>query len=195
MLDHESERPELDLVGICGSLRRRSYNRALLVSAAGEVPSHAFLDLVGIHDIPLFDEDLPTPDAVLRIRERIRAADGLVLACPEYNGGMTGVLKNLLDWLSYPHADSVLRHKPVAILGASTGMLGTARAQGQLRAVLGLCGSRVVLAPEVLVARADRCFDDELQMVDESTRRLVGKLMGRLVREAGEARPSVAVPA
>ncbi|MEU4641444.1 NAD(P)H-dependent oxidoreductase [Micromonospora sp. NPDC023814] len=181
------------LLGISGSLRARSYNTALLHAARAVAPEGVALEIADIGEVPLFNDDLlpDPPGAVARLRAQVVAADGLLLAAPEYNGGVTGVLKNALDWLSVPPTASALRRKHVALVGASPGMLGTARAQTQLRAVLTLCGARVVAAPEVLVAHAHRRFDDDLALADEQARLLLGKLVGRLVREIRGSHPLV----
>ncbi len=177
-------RDGLRLVGISGSLRARSYNTALLHAVRAVAPDDVGIDIV-LADLPLFNEDLlaSAPPSVERLWRQVRAADGLVLACPEYNGGITGALKNTLDWLSVPFTESALRAKPVALVGASNGRLGTARAQTQLRSVLGHCGARVVAGPEVLVAGAAGRFDEELRLVDERAPVFLRKLLDELVAE------------
>ena len=122
------------LVGISGSLRAASWNTALLRAAASALPPHAALEIADVRDVPLYDQDLEADDfpaAVTRIKDLVQAADGLVIATPEYNGGIPGVAKNTFDWLSRPIADQpkVLHGKPVCLMGATPGPTGTSNAQ------------------------------------------------------------------
>lgn len=162
------------VVGIAGSLRRGSYNRALLQAARELAPERLQLEIHDIDEVPLYDADLEAegvPLGVARLREAIGAADGLLIATPEYNHGVPGVMKNVIDWLSRPPGESVLAAMPAAIVGASPGMTGTARGQSQLRQAFVFTNTPVMLQPEVLVARAHEKFDDEGRLTDESTRR------------------------
>ncbi len=186
-----AERP-IRAVGLSGSLRAGSLNTALLTNvvalAAPSIEIGVF-DRVG--NIPLFDADIADtgdPPAVAELRAAIRASDALVVVTPEYNFGVPGVLKNALDWVSIPPGSSGLEGLPVAILGASPGLLGTARAQTQLRSLFVFTQSHVVNFPEVFVTRAASRFDNNGRLTDEVTSRLIGRLLTNLawlVRQLG----------
>jgi chromate reductase len=174
----------LRVVGIAGSLRRASFNRALLSAAQELAPPNLLIEVRELHDVPLFNEDLDfdrTPAPVEELRRAVRAADGVLLVTPEYNHGVPGVLKNAVDWLSQPLRQSALEGKPAALMGASTALTGTARSQSQLRQAFVLTDSPVMQQPEVLIARAQEKFDSQGRLVDESTRRF---LTGFLIRLA-----------
>lgn len=171
------------LIGISGSLRDGSWNSALLRAAQDLVPPGTTLDIARIDEVPLYNGDLDVdggPPPVKNLKRRIGEADGLVLATPEYNFGIPGVLKNAIDWASRPGFKSVLAHKPVAILGAAPGVVGTARAQGQLKQVMLGTLSEVFPYPEVLVGRAHERFQDG-RLGDEQTRELVSEMLGAYV--------------
>ena len=132
-------RSTLQVVGIAGSLRAGSHNRTVVRAAAELAPPGLRIVETGIADIPFFDEDVEAegdPAAVAALKRSVAAADGLIIATPEYEHGVPGVLKNTIDWLSRPPGRGPLLGKPVAVLGASPGMVGTARAQAQLRQTL-----------------------------------------------------------
>ena len=161
------------VLGISGSLRRDSYNTALL-RHAGEMFTDEDVEFAiydGLRDIPIYDEDpdLENPDvAVARIRAAVRQADAVFFATPEYNSSIPGGLKNAVDWLSRPSlAESVLRSKPVAVVGASTGGFGAVWAQAELRKVLGAAGARVIEG-DVAVGHAIDRFDDNGRLDDEN---------------------------
>lgn len=175
----------LRVVGLAGSLRRASYNRALLCAAQQLTPPSLVIEIELLDDLPMFNADLDgtdTPEAVVRLRRAVREADGLLLVTPEYNHGVPGVMKNAIDWLSQPLAQSALDGKPTAIMGASTGMAGTARGQSQLRQSFVLTNTPAMLRPEVLVGRAQDKFDPSGRLIDEPTRRF---LRGFLEQFAG----------
>jgi chromate reductase, NAD(P)H dehydrogenase (quinone) len=183
------------IVGIPGSLRARSFNRALLRAAAGLVPAGATFEIVELHDVPPYDDDRDenrgghdTPAAVTRLRERCAAADAMVLASPEYNWGPSGVMKNAIDWLSRPPRESPLHHKAVALMGCSGGPAGTGRAQLQLRQHLQYLTSYVLPEPQVQLGFSRERFDDELRLVDEEAVRLVAEQLEALVRWARAVR-------
>ncbi|BAH39229.1 MAG TPA: NAD(P)H-dependent oxidoreductase [Gemmatimonas aurantiaca] len=175
-----TERP-LVVCAIAGSLRQASYNRALLRAAQELAPEGMeirIFDRVG--DLPLFDQDLEAqgdPEPVVAMRRAIAEADALLIATPEYNHGVPGVLKNAIDWASRPPRGAVLAGKPTAILGASPGVTGTARAQSQLRQTFVFTDTPVLPQPEILVYRAHEKFDAEGRLTDERTREFVGKLL------------------
>ncbi|QRP62785.1 NAD(P)H-dependent oxidoreductase [Rhodanobacter sp. FDAARGOS 1247] len=168
--------PARRVLCLAGSLRRQSWNRRLLHAAALQAPASLQLD---VHDalaaVPLFDEDLEShdpagPAGVQALRAAVAAADGLVIATPEYNQAIPGVLKNALDWLSRESPiGEVLAGKPVAVLGASSGPWGTRLAQASLRQVLHTCGALVMPAPSLFVARAAERFDAQGWLTDTAT--------------------------
>ena len=161
------------VVGIAGSLRAGSFNRALLRAAVELAPPELTLEPWDIRDIPPYDGDLdgdPGPEPVAALRAAIAAADGLYLVTPEYNWGIPGVLKNAIDWASRPAATSSLVRKPAAIAGVAGGPSATARAQAQLRQVLAFPQMPVLPGPHVAVGGASEKFDADLRLVDEATR-------------------------
>jgi chromate reductase len=166
----------LRVVGIAGSLRRASYNRALLCAAQQLTPLSLHIAIETLDDVPLFNADLDngaTPESVIRLRRAVHEADALLLATPEYNHGVPGVLKNAIDWLSQPLGQCVLDGKPTALMGASTGWSGTARGQSQLRQSFVLTNTPSMLRPEVLVGRAQNKFDPSGRLTDEPTRQFL----------------------
>jgi len=150
------------ILGIAGSLRAGSHNTQLLRLAAEELPEGVELVVFdGLAEIPAFDQDLEdlAPDAVDGLKAAIAEADAILIATPEYNGSIPGALKNALDWVSRPIAESPIRRKPVAVIGASTSAFGAVWAQRELKKVLGVMGARV-LDVELAVAKADRALLD-----------------------------------
>lgn len=181
LLTHDAL-PSRTVLGVVGSLRRGSYNRLLLQHVAHHAPPRLAVDIVDdIIRLPLFDEDLEAdgfPADVVALHERIRDADGIVIATPEYNFGVPGPLKNWLDWASRPERRSRLAGKPVALMGASTGRVGgTVQCQGQLRISLAVLGAHVLPWPPVLVAEANDKFDADGQLVDELATTVIGMAM------------------
>ena len=157
-------------------MRQGSYNQALLRAAQQLAPAEVQIRIHDLSEIPLFSEDVERaeiPSAVARLREAVAEADGFLVATPEYNHGVPGVMKNAFDWLSRPHGESVLNGKPAAIMGASPGITGTARAQSQLRQSFVFTNSPVLLQPEVLVGRVHEKFDSDGRLTDETTRRFL----------------------
>ncbi|WIX81880.1 NAD(P)H-dependent oxidoreductase [Amycolatopsis carbonis] len=154
----------LTILALSGSLRKDSLNTRLLTAVTRLAPPELTFDVFGdLAAIPLFNEDdeHPAPSAVAQLRHRIRAADGVLIATPEYNAAMPGVLKNALDWLSRPVAEGpVLEHKPVAIIGASQGPLGTIRAQLNLRSVLHKMNADALGQPEFVLPHAHQALAD-----------------------------------
>ena len=178
--------------GIAGSLRKASHNRSLLRAAQELAPPEMEIRIFDrMADIPLYNEDVEAvgePELVGALRRAIAEADALLVATPEYNHGVPGVLKNAIDWASRPLRGSVLQGKPTAILGASPGLTGTARAQTQLRQAFILTGQLVVVQPEILVYRAHEKFDAEGKLTDAKTRELVGKLLVELAEWTRKAK-------
>ena len=163
------------LLGICGSMRKASTNRALLRAIGETLPDGATLSIYDSLDLPIFNSDLPDPASVLALKGAIASADGVVFAVPEYNYSIPGGLKNALDWVSRPPATSPLRGKPVGLAGAASGMSGTIRAQTHLRQMLVFSDTPCLNQPEVLIPRAHERFDAEGQLTDESTRELLAR--------------------
>ena len=176
------------ILGISGSLREGSYNRALLRAAAELAPSNGIeLTELDLSPIPFYHGDVEAagdPDAVVDMRRAVHGADALLLATPEYNRGTSGVLKNALDWLSRPALASVLRWKPVGVIGASSGRGGTRRAQQQVRDALHYPGAHVLEEPEVAVTLAWEHFDADGRLTNEETRAALDSLLGGLANLA-----------
>ena len=169
----------LDIVGLCGSLRKASLNRSALRLAGELMPASMKLDIVDWREVPVFDGDVLTqglPPAVAALKERIRRADGVVIATPEYNFSVPGGLKNVIDWLSRGD-DQPWAHKPVAILSATPGPLGGARMQYDLRKVMLFLNAMPLVKPEVFIGMAAGKFDAEGRCTDEGTRKFVGDQM------------------
>ena len=165
-----------EIVGLAGSLRRESLNRALLRAAAGSASPRLRITTHDLADLPFYNADVEAagmPVAVSRLQEAVRSADGLLVATPEYNHGLPGVLKNAIDWLSRPSKGGVLGGKVAAIMGASTGTMGTVRSQAQLRLVLDATNTHTLLHPEVLVGQAQDKFDADGRLIHEPTRELL----------------------
>ena len=179
------------ILGISGSLRERSYNRALLRAAAELAPEGVEIEEFDLREIPLYDADVEAagdPEPVAKLRAAVAQADALLFATPEYNRGTSGVLKNAIDWLSRPALASVLRWKPVAIMGASTGRGGTRNAQAQVRDALLFPGAILVAEPEVAIPLAWERFDENGELTDERMRKTLRELLDALV-DSAEARP------
>ena len=152
---------QIKILGFAGSLRRASYNRGLVRAASELAPSGIVVEAFDLSDIPLYDQDVEDagePASVVAFKQAIAAADALLVATPEYNHGVPGVLKNALDWASRPRVTSPLRDRPVAVMGASPGTGSTARAQAQLRETFVFTGACVMPLPELLGRRCGRAL-------------------------------------
>ena len=185
----------LNFLGIAGSLRRSSYNRGLIRAAIEVAPEGTRMTVFELADIPMFNADVEVdgdPTAVTDLKRAIATADALVIATPEFNHCVPGVLKNAIDWASRPARQSALTGKPVAILGASTGRGATARAQAHLRDGLAYTNGLVLPLPEVLVGLAREKFDEDGNLTDAETRQEVRDLLvslaawTRRLRQAGD---------
>ena len=181
------------LLGLCGALRRGSTNRKLMHEAARRFGPARFVE--GDLRLPLYDGDLEDaegiPDAVQRLAEQVRAADAVVIACPEYNKALPGVMKNALDWLSRVKG-GVWRDKPVAIMSAAAGRAGGERSQFSLRLCLNAFRPVVLPGPEVMVADSANAFDADGRLTSEQTLKLLDELMGDLRRAAVDRRDAAA---
>ena len=168
------------ILALAGSLRQGSYNRGLLRAAEELAPDWVAMRFFDIGTLPFFNEDLEAagePETVRRFKEEISNANAVLIATPEYNGAVPGVLANAIDWASRPTGRSVLRNKPVAVMGAVLGRSGSVNAQAALRGVLSRVGAVVVPDPQVLVPQASRLFDEQVNLRDEDTREEIRQLV------------------
>lgn len=173
----------VSIFGFAGSLRKGSYNRALLRAASELVPDEAGLEIFGLEGIPPFNQDLEKqmPEIVKEFKAKIKAADAILIATPEHNYSVPGVLKNAIDWASRPYGDNSFEGKPVAIMSASTGMLGGARAQYHLRQIFVFLDMHPVNRPEVIVTFAGQKIDEQGRLTDETTKKIMKQLLEALV--------------
>jgi chromate reductase len=174
---------QIRIVGFAGSLRRASYNRGLIRAAAESAPGGVTIEVIGLADIPLYNQDVEDagePASVVAFKRALASADAMLVATPEYNHGMPGVLKNAIDWASRPRVTSPLLDKPVAIMGASPGTGSTARAQAQLRDAFVFTGACVMPLPELLIGSAASHFDDDGNLTDARIRASIVELVEAL---------------
>ena len=173
----------IDILGVVGSLRSASYNQAAFRAAQQLLPEAATLQSFDLHGIPLFNQDRENEpnEALIEFKRRIRAADAILFVTPEYNYSVPGVLKNAIDCASRPYGDNAWAGKPAAVMGASVGAFGSARAQYHLRQTLVFLNMPVVNQPEVMIAKAADQFDEKGQLTDETARKLIRKLLEELV--------------
>lgn len=172
----------ISILGISGSLRKGSYNSGLLRAAAGLLPDNVTLETFDLSPIPLYNADhdgQAPPEAVRALKARIAATDALLIATPEYNFSIPGVLKNAIDWASRPPKESPLNGKPLAIMGAG-GVMGTVRAQMALRQAAVFTNMHVLNKPEVLISRAWEKFDANGNLTDETSRQAIRALLESL---------------
>jgi len=173
----------ITILGFAGSLRKNSYNKALLRAAVELRPKDAKLEIFDLEGIPPFNQDLETriPERVREFKAKIKAADAILIATPEHNYSIPGVLKNAIDWASRPYGDNSFEGKPVAIMSASIGMLGGARAQYHLRQTFVFLNMHPVNKPEVIVPFANAKIDENGRVTDEKTREFIKQLLENLV--------------
>lgn len=171
------------ILGIAGSLRRDSYNRAALRAAIELAPEGASIETFELDGIPGFnqDDEQNPPDKVVELKRRIREADAILFVTPEYNYSVPGVLKNAIDWASRPYGDSAWNGKPAAIMGASVGTIGTARAQYHLRQMMVFLNMFPVNQPEVMIGNAAEQFDAQGNLTNETGRQFIRQLLQNLV--------------
>ena len=176
----------ISILGIAGSLRQQSYNKGALRAAQKLCPEGARLELYDIAGLPLFNQDEErNPNAkVADLKQRIRAADALLISTAEYNYGMPGVLKNALDCASRPYGDNAWDGKPVAIMSAALSMGGGVRAQYQLRQCFVFLNMDAVVQPEVAIGNATQRFDEQGNLTDDTSKKLIGQLLQKLVQKA-----------
>jgi chromate reductase len=173
------------IVAFAGSLRKGSYNRALINAAVELAPAGLTIESIEIGSLPFYSADVEAkgdPPPVTAFKAALAAADGILIATPEYNDGLPGVLTNALDWGSRLPGRAPLIGKPIAVMGASPSQTGTARAQLHLRQILNHVQARVLPPPELLVAKAHERFDTALRLSDQVTRKVLGDLLLRFSR-------------
>jgi chromate reductase len=174
---------QIKILGFAGSLRKGSYNKALLRAALELLPEDAEFEIFDLEGIPPFNSDLENrmPEIVKEFKAKIRAADALLIATPEYNYSIPGVLKNAIDWASRPYGDNAFEGKPAAIMSASSGMLGAVKAQFHLRQTFVFLDVFAINRPEVVVTFAGEKIDDKGRVTDEKTREKIKELLKALV--------------
>jgi chromate reductase, NAD(P)H dehydrogenase (quinone) len=172
------------ILGIAGSLRKDSYNKAALRAAQQLTPEGARIETFDISGLPGFsqDDESNPPAKVTELKQQIRKADAILFVTPEYNYSIPGVLKNAIDWASRPYGDSAWTGKPVAVMGASVGSTGSARAQYHLRQTFVFLNMHAVNQPEVMISNAAKRFDDQGNLTDETARKLIQQLLAELIR-------------
>jgi len=194
-MNRDEPQAKTRVLALAGSLREASFNRKLLAAAAECAP--ATLQVIVYRDlasVPLFDEDLERagdggPEGVRRLRREIDSADGLLIATPEYNQSIPGVLKNAVDWLSRPGPQEVLAGKPVAVIGATVGRWGTRLAQAALRHILHANQALILPQPLMFVREAEQLFDADGKLADQPTRNDLRELLGAFAQWIESVRP------
>jgi len=183
----------IKILGIVGSLRKASYNRGALRAAQQLCPEGAKIELFELDGIPPFnqDEEGRPPAKVTELKAKIRAADAILFSTPEYNYGLPGVLKNAIDWASRPYGDNAWSGKPTAIMSAAMSMGGGVRAQYQLRQCFVFLNMDAVVQPEVAIGNATERFDQQGNLTDETSKKLIAQLLRNLVDKVRLLRPSM----
>jgi chromate reductase len=178
------------ILGIAGSLRKESFNRSILRAATQLVPQDASIDVFELDGIPGFnqDEEQNPPAKIANLKKRVRESDAILFVTPEYNYSVPGVLKNAIDWASRPYGDSAWNGKPAAMMGASIGAMGTARAQYHLRQMMVFLNMYPINQPEVMIANAPKGFDADGNLTDETSKELIRQLLQNLVNWAQQLR-------
>jgi chromate reductase len=184
---------QVTILGIAGSLRKTSWNRGALRAAQQLCPEGAKIEIFDHDGIPGFnqDEERNPPPKVVELKQRIRAADALLFATPEYNYGLPGVLKNAIDWASRPYGDNAWNGKPAAILSAAMSMGGGVRAQYQLRQSFVFLNVEAVVQPEVAIGNATERFDEQGNLKDETSKKLIRQLLQNLVQKVRLLTPAM----
>lgn len=185
----------INILGIAGSLRAGSFNRAALRATQELLPVDTRLEIFELDSgIPEFNQDQEhrPPEIIIRLKDRIRAADGILFVTPEYNYSIPGVLKNAIDWASRPYGENAWNGKPAAVMGASISQMGSARAQYHLRQCFVYLNMPAVLQPEVMIANAPQQFDANGRLTNEDSRRLIAQLLQNLATLARQVRQHAA---
>jgi len=180
------DKNKIKVIGFAGSLRQGSYNKALLRSAVDLVPDDIQLEIFDLEGIPQFNQDIEQnmPNKVREFKTKIREADAILIATPEYNFSVPGVLKNAIDWASRPYGDNPFDGKPVAIMSASPGMLGGANAQFHLRQTCVFLNMYPINKPLVIMTFAQDKFDANGKLLDDNTKKFLGQLLENLANWA-----------
>ena len=183
----------LTILGIAGSLRRQSYNRSALRAAGTLLPEGTRLETFELDGIPGFnqDDERNPPQKVVELKNRIRAADAILFVTPEYNYGLPGVLKNAIDWASRPYGDNAWNGKPAAIMSAAMSMGGGVRAQYHLRQSFVFLNVDAVLQPEVAIGNGTERFDEQGNLKDETSKKLIGQLLKALIEKVKLLKPAL----
>ncbi|MEK7554858.1 MAG: NADPH-dependent FMN reductase [Patescibacteria group bacterium] len=181
---------KLNILGIAGSIRKGSYNRALIKNLQAIVPADVNLIPVRIDNLPLFNQDQETdfPKEATDLKSMIRSADGIIIATPEYNRGIPGVLKNAIDWSSRPHGDNPWDGKVVMVIGATPGSIGTAIGQSHLKQSLLYLNAQVIGQPEFYLSGASEKFNSEGILIDDKTKEFLKKALDAFVQKVIEKR-------
>ena len=180
----DNKNVNINILGFVGSLRSGSYNKMLLKTAQELSPENVKIEIFDLEGIPIFNQDLENkPNDKLKIfKEKIKAADGLLIVTPEYNYSVPGVLKNAIDAVSRPYGTNPFEEKPIGIMGASIGMIGSARAQYHLRQSMVFLNAYIMNRPEIMVSFAENKFDQTGSLVSEITRQKVKEFMAALLQ-------------
>jgi chromate reductase, NAD(P)H dehydrogenase (quinone) len=184
---------QVRILGIAGSLRKASYNRGALRAAQQLCPEGARIEVIELDGIPGFsqDEEQKPPAKVAELKRRIREADAILFATPEYNYGLPGVLKNAIDWASRPYGDNAWDGKPCALMSAAMSMGGGIRAQYQLRQSFVFLNMEAVVQPEVAINNVGERFDEQSNLKDETSKKLIGQLLRNLVGKVRLMKPTM----
>ena len=183
----------ITILGIAGSLRKASYNKGALRAAQALCPEGARVEACELDGIPGFnqDDEANPPEAVKELKKRLRAADAVLFVTPEYNYGLPGVLKNAIDWASRPYGDNAWSGKPVALMSAAMSVAGGIRAQYQLRQCFVFLNMEAVVQPEVAIGNAPQRFDDQGNLKDEASKKMIRQLLENLIAKVGARRPAM----
>jgi chromate reductase len=184
---------QVRILGMAGSLRKASYNRGALRAAQQLCPEGARIEIIELDGIPGFsqDEEQKPPAKVVELKRRIREADAILFATPEYNYGLPGVLKNAVDWASRPYGDNAWDGKPCALMSAAMSMGGGVRAQYQLRQCFVFLNMEAVVQPEVAINNVGERFDEQGNLKDETSKKLIAKLLQNLVQKVRQLKPAM----
>lgn len=186
---------KINVVGICGSIRKNSINKDFLLYVSRLLPENCTFELTDLSEIPLYNTDMEEdlPNAVKNLAEKVKNADVVIISSPEYNSSITGVLKNALDWISRPVTGTPLSNKLVAIIGATPGMLGTVKGQLHLREILFAMNAQLIRRPEVLISQAPSKINDMGEVIDEKAVSVFDNLVLAIIEEIEKKKGSLAI--